>query len=141
VFVHPEFSLYQLPVKSPVVLPGQIKRLINTINDTQSRISPFHHRLAHTLFSLRKSKSLSTRLPNYEFEQLRKGIRCLCCDGYLTNGDFHRRKLNCDVCGSAESRESAVLRSIDEYSLLFPENKITTNNIWSWCGEIISKFK
>lgn len=141
VFIHPHFALYQLQTKLPIIIPGQINRFINTINNTHSKITSSHYKLAHTLFSLRHSKSLSSRLPKYEFEQLRKGIRCLHCDGYLTGGDFHKKKLNCDVCGVAESRESAVLRSVDEYSILFPENKITTNIIWNWCGEIISKYK
>lgn len=142
VFVNEEFALYLLQPKLPLILPNQIHRFINNkINNTHSKLSSTHYELAHKLLSLRVSKPLSDRLPKYEFEQLRKGIHCLYCDGFLTTGDFHGRKLVCDTCRCMESRESAVLRSVDEYSILFPESKITTNTIWKWCDRILSKFK
>jgi len=141
IFIHSEFALYQLPTTLPLVLPNQIHRFINNINNTHSKLSSVHYKLAQRLLSVQNPSSSSNQVPEYEFEQLKKGIRCLHCDGYLVDGDFHRRILSCNLCGCPESRESAIIRSVDEYSILFPERKITTNAIWSWCGEVISKYK
>ncbi|NWN98509.1 hypothetical protein NST54_16470 [Caldifermentibacillus hisashii] len=35
-----------------------------------------------------------------------------------------------------EKIESAVLRSVDEFRLLFPERKITTKAVQEWCNII-----
>jgi len=32
-----------------------------------------------------------------------------------------------------ESLDKAVLRSVEEFKLLFPERKITTKEIYDWC--------
>jgi hypothetical protein len=38
-----------------------------------------------------------------------------------------------------EEVEAVVLRSVKELILLFPNRKITTNDIYEWCGGINSK--
>lgn len=141
IFVNPEFSLYQLPPKLPIVLPGQNRRFIHRIHNTRSKLSSAHHKLAHKLFSLQTSRSLSDRLPDYEFDSLGKGVQCLRCSGFLSVSGFHGRKLECAACGFSESRASAVLRSIVEFSILFPERRITTDVICKWCGGVFSKYK
>ncbi|MDQ0255668.1 hypothetical protein J2S74_003050 [Evansella vedderi] len=45
-----------------------------------------------------------------------------------------RTTLICLSCGVIEKVDSAVMRSVGEYILLFPERKITTNDICEWCG-------
>lgn len=141
IFVNPTFAIYHLHPKLPIVLPNQIHRFMNKINKTPSKLSTTHHEFAHTLFSLHTSHTLSKRLPKYEFNMLRKGIGCLNCDGFLSVESFHGMKLMCEKCGFIDSRDSAIMRCIDEFSLLFPKRKITTANIWSWSGKILSKFK
>lgn len=50
-----------------------------------------------------------TNIPEYKYSKLKKGI----------------------ICG--------LLRSIEEFKLLFPEKTITTNGIFEWYGVIESK--
>ncbi|HLR01250.1 MAG TPA: nuclease-related domain-containing protein [Virgibacillus sp.] len=140
VFVHTEFALYQLQREIPIILPTQINRFINKINQTHSKINTIHHKLAEKLLSLRTSRPLSNRLPKYEFNQLKNGIQCLNCRGWLAENKTGR-KLICDLCGGIESRESSVLRNIEEFRTLFPDKKITTESIFVWCGGILSKYK
>jgi hypothetical protein len=45
----------------------------------------------------------------------------------------------CKKCGYKEALEPAVMRSVKEFQILFPDRKITTNTIYDWCEEIISK--
>lgn len=49
------------------------------------------------------------------------------------------KELACEKCGTKERSEMAILRSIDEFHLLFPDRKITTNGIYEWCEIIHSK--
>ena len=44
--------------------------------------------------------------------------------------------LTCETCGNVENWEVAVLRSVEEFKLLFPGRKITTNRVYEWCGGI-----
>jgi len=48
-------------------------------------------------------------------------------------------KLECNDCGCVEEVESAVIRSVEEIKLLFPDRKITTNLVQEWCGVVESK--
>jgi len=141
VFIHPEFALYHVHRNMPIVMPTQINRFITTINQTPSSLNSAHRKLAHELLSLRTSRPLSKRLPEYEFDQLEKGIPCVKCNGWMVAGNKSGRKLICEVCGNLESRESSVLRNTEEFCILFPNQKITTLRIWEWCGGILSKFK
>src|SRR5699024_3308827 len=111
------------------------------INNTQSKLTPAHRKLADTLFSLQTTRTLSARIPHFEFDALKKGIPCLKCDKFLVLGGVHGRRLVCNHCSMEEVRESAVLRNIEMFKMLFPERKITTAAIWEWSGKIISKFK
>jgi hypothetical protein len=47
--------------------------------------------------------------------------------------------LVCDNCGCKEEVESAVLRSVAELLLLFPDQKITTKVILEWCQIVKSE--
>jgi len=43
------------------------------------------------------------------------------------------------VCEHKETIGDAVMRSVREFQLLFPNEKITTNVIYEWCGGVGSK--
>jgi len=42
-------------------------------------------------------------------------------------------------CEHKETVTNAVLRSVKEYQILFPEEKITTNLIYDWCQVVPTK--
>jgi hypothetical protein len=42
-------------------------------------------------------------------------------------------KCACENCEHEEEIESAFLRSVKEQKLLFPDRKITTNEVHEWC--------
>ncbi|GLB59643.1 hypothetical protein NCCP133_17750 [Cytobacillus sp. NCCP-133] len=77
------------------------------------------------------------RVPEYGYEELRKGVPCGDCMGFLE--PYSIGILICPTCGSKEKLESAVLKSVKEYKTLFPERKITTNSILEWCNVTRSK--
>lgn len=137
VFVNPEFTLYQAPIDQPIILPTQVKRFIKELNNTPSALDKSHQKLAQTLLSMHQTKNPYSTFPNYKYEQLEKGMHCRECGSLNTEVDHY--DLVCGKCGTHERIEKAILRHIEEIKVLFPEIKITTQNIYDWCNGKVSK--
>ncbi|MCM2535789.1 NERD domain-containing protein [Neobacillus pocheonensis] len=137
VFINPEFTLYQAPQDQPFIFPTQLNRFMKKLDMTPSKLNRKHKKLADQLVSLHISESPCTGLPTYEYKQLKKGLTCKVCHSFSMS--VQGKKLVCDVCGCEEEVESAFLRSVEEFKLLFPDQKITTNVIHDWCKVIKSK--
>jgi hypothetical protein len=69
----------------------------------------------------------------------RRGLKCTSCQHFME--PLHRAVLVCKNCGCKEDVELAVLRSVKDFRVMFPEMKITTNIVNDWCSYIISKKK
>lgn len=137
VFINPEFALFQASIRLPIILRAQLNRFFD--KTTANIFSPTtnHKRLRDLLISKHIERSPSERLPEYKFSELKKGIRCKMCSGFLDY--LHRTKLACKRCGHEELIDHAVLRSIREFDLLFPTEKITTNVMFEWCAVVPRK--
>jgi len=138
IFINPEFFLYEAPVNGSYVFHAQLGRFIKKLDaGPASRVSDGHIDLAHKLASLHITKNPYSRLPDYTYEELEKGIVCKCgCLGYE---DTKGQTLFCKKCGFVEDKELAVLRSVEEFRFLFPEKRITVDVIYNWCKVIRSK--
>ncbi|WNS75750.1 nuclease-related domain-containing protein [Bacillus sp. DTU_2020_1000418_1_SI_GHA_SEK_038] len=137
VFINPEFTLYHAPLDKPFIFPTQVKSYLKKLDMTPSKLTGKHKKLADQLISLHSEENPYTLLPAYEYGQLSKGITCQACSSFSISVHGHY----C-VCGDCEQEELvtvAVLRSVREYMLLFPGEKITTNIIYDWCGGVIDK--
>lgn len=137
VFVNEAFTLYQSPIGPPIIYPTQLKRFIKHLNTNSRPLTMQHKNLANKLISMHKEESANSRTPEYEYNQLKKGIVCKKCDGFLYQKATMR--LQCQNCNREEKVESAVMRSVVEFHLLFPSIKITTSIIYEWCAGIILK--
>ena len=137
VFVHSGFTLYQAPYDQPMIFPTQLTRYIHHLNHTPTQLTPMHHKLAEQLSHRHISSSRHTRLPKYKYENLKKGIVCKSCRGFMYA--FSVYKLQCRNCGHIEKMESGIMRTVIEYYKLFPKRKITTSTINDWCNNIHSK--
>ncbi|QQZ10128.1 nuclease-related domain-containing protein [Heyndrickxia vini] len=131
IFVNPNFYLYHAPVDLPITFPPQIDRLITSINMTPSNVNSKHMKLVNQLLSMHMKKSPFMRIPNYTFEQLRKGITCAHCHSFIQG--YKKALIICTKCGFREKIASAIVRCVEEYSFLFPERKITSKSIHEWC--------
>jgi hypothetical protein len=139
VFINPEFTLYQAPLNEQIIFPTQLKRLMNTLNQKPSRLTDWHKKIGAQLVSMHLPKNPNSKIPPYEYEQLKKYILCSSCFSFMTyDGD---RKVFCEKCHCEEHVDSAILRSVEELKLLFPDKKITTNLVYDWCGGIGSMKK
>lgn len=137
VFTNEAFTLYQTPLDLPLIFPTQIKSFIQKLNSNSGKLTVHHHNLAQKIKSLHINESRHSRLPKYEFAQLKKGIVCKSCSCFLSS--HNHIQLKCEACGCNEDIESAVMRSVREFNLLFPNQKITTNVIYDWCLIVKSK--
>jgi hypothetical protein len=134
IFINPEFHLYTSSNHPAIIFPAQLNRFLKKLNTGPVKLNKKHYQLAEKLNALHIEESPYKRLPLYNYEQLKKGIICPNDKTFFTDDT-----LICKKCGCVEDVEAAVLRSVKEFSLLFPDRKITTNNIYDWCGGVKSK--
>ncbi len=138
IFINPEFYLYEAPPNLPIVFQPQLNRFIRHLNAQSSKIYDTHYALANKLLSLHIKKSPFSLLPEYSFDELEKGILCgECWNGFMGIGNQY--KLVCGKCMKSEDIEAAVIRSVEELRLLFPDLKITTKTVFDWCKVIKDK--
>lgn len=137
IFINPEFTLYQSPMDQPFILPTQVNRFIRDLNNTPSKLDEGHKKLAQQILSLHQTKNPFVQLPEYDYDQLKKGLLCKTCMTFSLS--MENRQLVCGKCGGRETFEQAVLRNVEEFKLLFPKRKVTTPGIYEWCGTDISK--
>lgn len=137
VFINPHFHLYQSPMNLPIIFPSQLERFKHKLDKQKAKLNERHSKMAKLLISLHKPKSIYTQIPDYDYNQLKKGIVCSSCS--FLNLDLNKDKLACAECGAVEAVDLAVLRSVKEFKLLFPEMKVTTHIIHEWCAVIKSK--
>lgn len=137
VFINPEFTLYQAPLNAPIIFPTQLNRYLKRLSTTPSKLNGMHEKLADKLVSLHIDESPYEKLPTYDYSKMKKGLICKVCHSFFIY--FLGNKCVCGQCYHVEDVESAVLRHVREFKLLFPEKKITTNGIFEWCEGIDSK--
>jgi hypothetical protein len=137
IFINPQFTLYQTPPDLPFILPTQLDRFMNKLDQKPSVLNQSHKNLAGKLISLHQTESPYIQLPIYEYEQIKKGMTCSKCNSFSVS--VQGKKVVCHTCGCEEMVSSAVLRMVGEFKLLFPDRKITTNIIHEWCGVVTSK--
>ncbi len=137
IFINPSFTLYQAPLNLPVIFPTQIKNHMKTLDANPVKINEKQKKIADLLMSLHITKSPFTKIPSYHYEQIREGITCEECDSFSVV--VEGRICKCEACGHKELVADAVIRSVKEFMILFPEQKITTNAIYEWCKIVQSK--
>jgi hypothetical protein len=137
VFVNPEFHLYQAPINKSIIFPNQLNRFISTMKNERSYVGQQQIDLGKRILSHHLEHNPHSRKPIYHYEQLRKGMYCPKC--YRMYERLSKNLLKCKGCDETEHYENAVLRSTEEFQLLFPDKKITTSGIHEWCGGIVSK--
>jgi hypothetical protein len=137
VFINPQFILYQAPPDKPFIFSSQVSTLLQKLNTAPSRLNHKHKLLADKLISLHNKDYPFRQLPSYEYNKLRKGITCLKCQSFSVY--VKGENCVCKECGTQEPVAAAVIRSTDEFKLLFPNEKITTNVIYEWCKVVKTK--
>lgn len=137
IFINNEFTIYNLPVNKNIILPTQINRFTKYLSSKSYTLIENDQKLIEQLSSRHLNKAPQFKFQNYNFNNLKKGIICTDCYKFLF--PLNRAYLFCRTCNKRKAVESAILKSITEFKILFPDKKITTNFIYKWCKIIKSK--
>ncbi|WNS75269.1 nuclease-related domain-containing protein [Bacillus sp. DTU_2020_1000418_1_SI_GHA_SEK_038] len=137
IFVNPEFYLYQASLDLPIIFPTQLNRFIKQLSKYPAKYKDNHLKLAKQLVSMHVEKSPYLRLPDYSYDELKKGITCVSCHSF--NVELKGNVLICKECKYKERITSALLRGVEEFTFLFPDRKITTNDMMEWFKVIESR--
>lgn len=139
ILTNEEFILFKSDHSKNVIMRQQLRRFVNQLNSRHSHLSDWHVNVSEKLFSRHIIESKYQQKLEFDFELMKKGMRCDECDGWLgTTRKYSRKNLYCLSCESKVDLETAVLKCINEYQLLFPKRKITVNTIFEWSGECVS---
>ncbi|MFC4322285.1 nuclease-related domain-containing protein [Litchfieldia salsa] len=137
VFINSEFTLYQTPLNKPLIFSTQINRFLKNLSTKTTNLTTKQRNLADKLISLHITDSPFKQLPSYNYEELRKGITCFKCSSFSIS--VSGMNCYCEDCGQIELVSSSVMRSVKEFKLLFPNQKVTTSLIHEWCQVVQSK--
>ncbi|MBY0144910.1 hypothetical protein [Neobacillus niacini] len=137
VFINPKFFLYQAPQNESIIFPPQLSSFMDKQNLKPTNPNGMQQKLAEKLIADHKIESPYPKLPSYEYQSLQKGTTYAKCNSFFLSCD--KWLLTCKICGFEEEVESAVKRSTEEFKLLFPTLRVTTNMIFDWCKVIDSR--
>lgn len=139
IFINPEFTLYNAPKDKRIIFPTQLTRFMKKFSSKNPQTKERHLNFAKQLVSEHITNPPPfIELPKYSYEALEKGIFCASCRQPL-DLTFPKRTFLCKKCGRVESMDASVLRSVEEYRLLFPDRRITTKEIIDWCKVVNSE--
>lgn len=136
VFMHPSFVLYHASADLPIVFLPQLTRHLKELGAQKSSVTPEQQQLAAKLLARHRPDLFPPKVPAYTFASLRKGLYCERCRSFQMIERGH--SCVCLSCGEPEKKTSAILRSIREFQLLFPKERLTTAKIYEWCAIIPS---
>lgn len=140
VFVNQSFHLYQAPINRQIIFPNQIKQHIHYLNNLIKDHHSANYQAQSKLVSWLKQQQMKkdfSNLPKYTLENLTTGIFCEHCLGKMTR---HSQKvMYCRACEQYEDLEATLLKSINQFAILFPNKKIRTDRIYQWSGKSISR--
>lgn len=136
VFVHPNFFLYQAPQNQALIFPNQLKQFITQLENIPN-LPAKQTGSKQLLMEAHQEKNPFEKVPIHPYESFIKGLICKKCRRVMQRSTT--RTWKCSDCQSTEELQSAVWRSIKEFGILFPESKITVDEIYHWCGKTVSK--
>jgi DNA-directed RNA polymerase subunit M/transcription elongation factor TFIIS len=139
IFINPHFTLYQAPLNSTIIFPSQITQFIKKLQKESVKLDSRHSKIADIILGANHDKSPYSSIPEYTYHDTPKGIVCSSCSSLITTLIPKMGKLVCSSCSHEEKLEEAILRSVQEYTLLFPKKKVSTVEISDWCNHMLSK--
>lgn len=137
IFVHPTFLLYQSDPSDSFVFPNQIEEHFRKMNQKLTALSKEQQYLAQKLVKENKETvPYQKQLPDFEYKKLKKNIYCGTCGENAVT--VTRKRSYCDKCKNHQGLDKTILEQIEEYKLLFPNEKMTVQRLHDWCGYKIS---
>jgi len=139
IFAHPHFHMYQAQENMPIIFPGQLQHFIQKLSNGNSNWNKFYEKVRNQLISSHSPIIRNKNDPVYEWGQLRKGLFCLDDNCHQQLQRSGRHYLLCSSCGKKYSLEDCLLRAVEDYSVLYPNERISVTTIFEWINEALSK--
>ena len=140
VFINPEFTLYDISYSEKVILPTAIPKHFRQMNQLDGELNQEHTNVARKLCEV--SAKYIPRLkgvPDYEYEDLKKGLICENCGDFIHEVQDKRKTITCTGCGHRELAADCVFRHMEECIMMFPERKLAVKLVYSWCGGTVTE--
>lgn len=137
IFVNEDFTLYNAPMNEKLILPTQISGFLNNLSNYSFKYENYHKKLLDFLNNNSIIQPESLNLPEYSFQNLKKGTMCWKCGRPLVR--YSRKTITCRFCQIKIVNEVGIVKSIEEFNILFPNTNITTSLIFEWCGHLFTK--
>ncbi len=137
VFINPEFALFQAPLHFPIIFRAQLNRFFRNFVGAVGIPRGDSVKFAQALIDQHLVKSSYERLPQYTFEELKKGIFCPECSKRMYR--INRNNFACGICSKKEGCGTLITEAVNEVQTLFPSIKTSTNLIYLWMGGQISQ--
>ena len=131
VYINPEFTLMGAQENADYLLPSQIPHYFQEI-PVSGEIGPEQQRLADTLIRMHNPRYFAEELPSIDYGKLRKDLFCLACGSAVRLDSI--KSVYCQVCQKRERTTKTIAHNIEEFRLLFPDEKVTTPRMAEWCG-------
>lgn len=139
VFVNKIFTLFAPEPPCHIILPTQLETFLTQLNNQINPMTNSVRVLANRILTMNQEEvPYQKQLPEYDYDLLKKGLGCTECkvfDLIIT-----QRSCRCKVCEYQSSVQAAILQSIDEYKLLFPNRKLITVDLYDWMGGAVSSY-
>ena len=130
VYINPEFTLLGAPADEELLLPSQISGYFGNLT-MGAKPTAEQKKLADALVKLHKP-DYPSKMPEYCYDNLNKGIPCTACSALLETFNGHRQ--TCAKCGKKVNVKNAIKTSSSDFRLLFPNEPITSSRMADWCG-------
>ncbi|MFL2133642.1 nuclease-related domain-containing protein [Desemzia sp. FAM 24101] len=139
VFVHPEFTLYDVSYSERVLLPTYIPQHFRQTNQLDGKLTQEHIYVASKLCEV-SAQSIPTLkgVPSYEYDELKKGLICENCGEFIHEVKDKDKTITCAGCGYREVAAECIFRHIEEYKMMFPGRRVAFNLVDDWCGGLVT---
>ncbi|KMK77420.1 nuclease-related domain-containing protein [Alkalihalobacillus pseudalcaliphilus] len=137
IFINPHFYLYTTRKEAAnFIFSNQLHAFARKLEKMNRHITNSHLELANQLILNHLHESPYDKTPDHPPEDYKKGFYCKEC--YSFEVTLSRYYLYCEDCKEKEPIKSCLLRTIDEYQILF-KGEFTTTDIYFWCNQQVSK--
>lgn len=134
-FINPNFMLWDAPSQGNLLLHSHLPAHMEMVDRTGGKLTDEHFRWAKELARRHDPEYRDKKWPIYSYAQLKKGLACPCCGSLRLFLEGY--SVCCMACGRKSKITFSILKTIQDYQLLFPGELLTTARMRDWCGGMV----
>lgn len=141
-FTHKDFVLYNMKEWSfDLIFHSEVDSHIDELATSTYRPNAESYRI----YNLLKAQDHDTSetmpsAPKYNYEMLRKVVKCPECGGVIREVPEKTQKVICPHCSQKLNLNDITKKALDDYQVLFKETP-TIEKLYEWCGGMFSKMR